>query len=209
MEHIVLLGDSIFDNESYVPGGEPVIEQLRACIRPGGRASLLAVDGSVISDVAKQLARLPEDPTRLVVSVGGNDALGHSGILDDAALSAADVFASLARIQREFIRAYREMLQAVAAARTPTVICTIYDSVPGLQQEALAALSVFNDAIIRAGVEHGLPILDLRFVCDEPRDYSSLSPIEPSETGGMKIVKAIVRVVRSHDFDRGETMIYR
>jgi hypothetical protein len=30
MPHIVLLGDSIFDNAAYVPGELPVIEQLRA-----------------------------------------------------------------------------------------------------------------------------------------------------------------------------------
>ena len=29
MNHVVLLGDSIFDNASYVPGKPPVIEQLR------------------------------------------------------------------------------------------------------------------------------------------------------------------------------------
>ena len=42
--------------------------------------TLLAVDGAIASDVRRQLERLPEDATHLVVSVGGNDArfINHS-----------------------------------------------------------------------------------------------------------------------------------
>jgi hypothetical protein len=45
MPHIVLLGDSIFDNAAYVPGEPPVIEQLRAHLPKNWQATLLAVDG--------------------------------------------------------------------------------------------------------------------------------------------------------------------
>ncbi len=34
--HVVLLGDSIFDNGVYVPGGPDVVTQLRAELPPGG-----------------------------------------------------------------------------------------------------------------------------------------------------------------------------
>src|SRR4051812_11712792 len=66
--HIVLLGDSIFDNASYVPGGPAVVEQLRGKLQRGWRASLLAVDGAVCDSVGSQLRRLPEDATHLFVS---------------------------------------------------------------------------------------------------------------------------------------------
>lgn len=78
MGHIVLLGDSIFDNARYVPGGPSVVEHLRRALPAAWRATLLAVDGSVAADVVRQLADLPADATHLVVSAGGNDALGHS-----------------------------------------------------------------------------------------------------------------------------------
>src|SRR6476659_6170002 len=81
MGHVVLLGDSIFDNARYVPDRPPVIEQLRRSLPVGWRATLLAVDGHVTNDVERQLCRLPADATHLVVSVGGNDALAESGIL--------------------------------------------------------------------------------------------------------------------------------
>src|SRR6188472_4484107 len=88
--HIVLLGDSIFDNARYVPGGPSVIEHLRRILPGGWRATLLARDGSVTADVARQLAAVPEDATHLVISAGGNDALEQgSVILHDPARSFA------------------------------------------------------------------------------------------------------------------------
>jgi hypothetical protein len=72
MGHVVLLGDSIFDNARYVPDRPPVVEQVRKCLPPGWRASLLAVDGHVTEDVLTQLTHLPSDATHLFVSAGGN-----------------------------------------------------------------------------------------------------------------------------------------
>jgi hypothetical protein len=207
MQHVVLLGDSIFDNAAYAPGRPPVIEQLRAWSLGGWRATLLAVDGAVVGDVPRQLARLPADATHLVVSAGGNDALENSGVIEESC-PAAEAFASLAEIQDRFRQGYREMLQAVLAVRKPTAICTIYDAVPGLLPQAVTALSVFNDVILREGFRVGLPILDLRLICDEARDYSSLSPIEPSEVGGAKIVQGIRRILMGHDFSRRESVVY-
>ena len=49
MKHIVLLGDSIFDNAAYVNGGPEVIEQLRSILPQDWQATLLAIDGNVCS----------------------------------------------------------------------------------------------------------------------------------------------------------------
>ena len=46
MPHIVLLGDSIFDNASYTSGGPDVISQVREILLKDWKATLLAVDGS-------------------------------------------------------------------------------------------------------------------------------------------------------------------
>jgi len=205
--HIVLLGDSIFDNAPYVPGKPPVVEQLQSLLPDGWNTTLLAVDGHVTNDVPGQLARFPEDGTHIVISVGGNDALQDSHIID-ARGSAAEAFDNAAEVQSRFRRDYRRMLNAVMAKRKPTVICTIYDTIHGLPRAAIAALSIFNDVILREGFRLGLPILDLRLICDQLDDYSELSPIEPSEKGGMKIARAIERVVMGHDFGQRESVVY-
>jgi hypothetical protein len=208
MSHLVLLGDSIFDNESYVPGGPPVIEQVRRALPRGGRATLLAVDGAVSASVASQLRQLPDDTTHLIVSVGGNDALRHSGILDQVRRPAGEVFAAMTDMQGEFRHDYREMLRAVLAVGAPAAVCTVYDAIPGLVAEAVTLLSLFNDVILREAARERLPVLDLRLVCDEPRDYSTVSPIEPSQHGGQKIAAAIARVANTHDFRRREWVVY-
>jgi hypothetical protein len=208
MPHVVLLGDSIFDNGSYVPGHPPVIEQLRAALPAAWQATLLAVDGNIAIDVVRQLARLPADATHLAISAGGNDALVASSILAQPARSVSEVLHELAGIQSEFRREYREMLAAVLARRLPTVVCTIYDAIPGLEADAAAALGFFNDVILREAIAAGLPVLDLRLVCRDADDYSRLSPIEPSHLGGRKLALALARILATHEFSGGLAVVY-
>jgi hypothetical protein len=189
--HVVLLGDSIFDNAAYVAGGVDVVTQLRDRLPEGSRASLLAVDGAVVGGVARQLDRVPADATELVISAGGNDALGASGVLRQPARSVADAVAALAAVQAGFAAGYEGMLDAALARGLPTAICTIYDAnYPEPDRRVIvAALALFNDAITRAAFARGLSLIDLRLICDRPDDYAN--PIEPSVRGGAKIAAAI------------------
>ncbi len=207
-QHIVLLGDSIFDNAAYVPGEPAVVDQLRAELPAGSLATLCAVDGDITPRVNAQLRQVPRDATHLVVSVGGNDALSAAHITHAPAAPAAHLFDELAKIQAQFRRHYREMLQAVIARGRPTVVCTIYDAVPGLERGSVTALSVFNDVILRLAIEQGVPVIDLRQVCTDDADYSPLSPIEPSCVGGAKIAAAIAKVVAEHDFSQRGCRVY-
>jgi len=92
----VLLGDSIFDNGAYTSGGPDVIAQLRSLVPTGWKATLLAIDGARTEDVARQLDRLPPDASHLVLSIGGNDALAHSELLEGPAASAPQLLGFLA-----------------------------------------------------------------------------------------------------------------
>ena len=197
MPHIVLLGDSIFDNAAYVPGGPDVVAQLRESLPAGWSASLLAVDGAVIDGVARQLARLPADATHLVVSAGGNDALGHSDLLERRATSSPQVLGWLADAAEGFETRYRRMLDAILARRLPLTLCTIYNGNlgPPVNRLAATALAVFDDVILRVATEWSLPVIELRLVCTEPSDYAN--PIEPSVQGGAKIARAVARALTS------------
>jgi lysophospholipase L1-like esterase len=209
MNHIVLLGDSVFDNKAYVDGGLDVIEQIRRQIPAGWKASLLAVDGSVVENVRKQSLDLPDDATHLVISAGGNDAILNAGILQQKVASSAEVLDKLADIAGEFERHYREMLQSVLSLNKPTAVCTIYYPripEPFTQKIAVAALATFNDVIIRLAFQSGVPLIDLRLVCDENSDYAN--EIEPSEKGGGKIANAIVRLVSDHNFESRRTEVF-
>ncbi len=195
MPHVVLLGDSIFDNAAYVPDGTAVIEQLHSALSSDWSATLLAIDGDVTGDVNVQLNGLPADASHLVVSCGGNDALGYLSVLDQKVDDVSQALALFATIRDDFRAQYREMLMKVVAHRLPIRVCTVYDRVPGLEPRQQAALAMFNEVIFREALEAGVELIDLRLICSEIADYSELSPIEPSERGGAKIVSAITGIL--------------
>ena len=196
MGHVVLLGDSIFDNGAYTRGGPEVIAQLRSMLPSAWRATLLAVDGDRIDDVSRRLDRLPSDATHLVLSVGGNDALAYGDLLDRPAQSSSEVLGLLADAADSFERAYRRLIGRLLELQLPLTVCTIYNgNFPDREFRRIAstALRVFNDVIVRVAFEHGLGIVDLRLVCTEPSDYAN--PIEPSSEGGRKIALSIREAV--------------
>ena len=152
------------------------MRQLRDKLPAGAKATLAAVDGATTAGVARQLERLPADATHLVVSAGGNDALGNIGVLEDSSRSIADALTRLAAIGDGFGRGYRAMLGSVLDRGRPTALCTIYDPRypdPRLQRLAVTGLALFNDVITRAAFAHGLPVLDLRLICDEDADFAN------------------------------------
>ena len=208
MAHVVLLGDSIFDNAPYVPDRPAVIDQLRERLPKGWMATLLAVDGDVTGDVSKQLEKLPDDATDLIVSCGGNDALSYWSLLSEPAQSVAEVLDRFSSIREEFRENYRDMLRCVMQTKRNVTVCTVYDCVPGLEAAAHAALSMFNEVILREAVAAQLSIIDLRLVCTEASDYSELSSIEPSHIGGAKIVGVICNLLSGDTLSNGSTAIH-
>jgi GDSL-like Lipase/Acylhydrolase family len=193
MTHVVLLGDSIFDNGAYVGAGDPdVIGQLRAILPGDWRATLNAVDGAGMSDIRGQIARLPRDASHLVVSVGGNDALAEAGVLEEKTNSIAGALDALVAVRERFQQGYRVMLAQVLEQKLPTAICTIYEARfpdPDLRRRAAAGLMLINDCIIREAFANDVTLIDLRFICDSDLDFAN--PIEPSVHGGAKIARAV------------------
>ena len=103
-----------------------------------------------------------------------------------------DALGILTEVRQKFQRGYRAMLWEALGLNLPVAVCTIYDALPGLSVEAQTALSIFNDTITNEAAAAGISVVDLRHICTEAGDYSDLSPIEPSEQGGLKIAQAIV-----------------
>lgn len=207
MSHIVLLGDSIFDNAPYTQGGPDVISQVRQLLPAESRASLLAVDGATTDDIPSQLKRMP-DASHLVLSVGGNNALMNSSILHTPADSTTQALTALANVSRGFEEKYRHVVELCRKPRLPLALCTIYNGCfpdREFQRIISTALMVFNDVILRVAFEFGLPVIDLRFVCSSPADYAN--PIEPSSVGGAKIARAIVGLVSRRQTDGTDTLV--
>lgn len=192
MSHIVLLGDSVFDNGVYVGNGPDVVRQLREILPAGWRVSMVAVDGAKIADVQAQLPELPADASHLAVSIGGNDALRDSDVLNEPVRSVTEALHKVAAVRDAFRTDYRAMLDAVLGRKLPLAVCTIYDPrfTDALQRRIGAtALAVLNDAITREAFARDVALIDLRVLCDNDEDFAN--PIEPSVQGGAKIARGI------------------
>src|SRR5215218_7903496 len=126
MAHVVLLGDSVFDDAADVGHAPEVRQQTEQALSSiKGKVTLLARDGAVIAGIAQQLRMVPRGASHLVVSVGGNDVLPEAGVLEATASSVADALQKLAVVGDIFNRAYASMLDEVSKARLPTAVCTI------------------------------------------------------------------------------------
>ena len=209
MRHIVLLGDSILDNAAYTGGGPDVTAQLHRLMLGVDCVTLLAKDGDMTIDVERQLKKLPEGATHLILSVGGNDALMNSDFLAEEARSVAQVLLQARALADAFAFAHCEVLKLLHQSGLPFAVCTIYDANFADSQTAqlvATALALFNEAITRNAIEFGAPLIDLRHICVENDDYAN--EIEPSVMGGEKIARAIWRVVEEHDWSKRRTTIY-
>lgn len=214
MPHLVLLGDSIFDNAHYTSGGPDVVSQVRDLLPSGWGASLLAIDGATTANIPDQMQRLPKECSHLVLSVGGNNALMEAsrlgisffGMTGEPNSQSLD---SLADISDAFESQYRSAVDVCLRPGLPLGVCTIYNGCfpdPSYQRIASVALAIFNDAITRVAIERDLPVIDLRSICAASADYAN--PIEPSSIGGEKIAKVIVALVTGrHDETYGARIL--
>ncbi len=209
MKHVVLLGDSILDNAAYTDGGPDVAAQLHRLMAADDCVTLLATDGDMTVDIARQLKHLPPDATHLVISVGGNDALMNSDFLMEEAGSVAEVLLKSRAIADAFGLAHAEVMKLLEKTGLPLIVCTIYDANfadARTGQLVATGLALFNESITRNAVEFGAPLIDLRLVCGECADYAN--EIEPSVRGGGKIARAIWRALEQHDWKSKRTTIY-
>ncbi len=194
---LFLLGDSILDNAAYVgPGGKAVIDHCRARFDGRGIAlHLYALDGAAADDVPDQVrAAAPGTGDLVVLSAGGNDALGHQHLLDDAPrrTSFGALLTRLGEYREAFRTAYAGALDSVSATGADAIACSIYNGAfpePEMAARAAAGVALFNDVIFQEADRRGLATIDLRNVCTEAAHYANT--IEPGDAGGARIAEAI------------------
>lgn len=158
--HIILLGDSIFDNAGYVDSGESVIEQLKAKTPVDCNATLLAVDGDITSDVYSQLDLMPDDTTHAFLSIGGNDALRIVNVLQESVSTVGEAMEVFTEIRLDFQKKYRKLIAQIKQKVAQLIICTVHDSVPDLEPRALTALSMFNEIILKEAFAINASVID-------------------------------------------------
>ncbi len=223
MNKVALLGDSIIDNKTYVEDGEySVLEHLESL--SDLEFSQIAVDGDTTAEVlGNQLDHLEEDSDFIVLSIGGNDLLGHLHLLVDEINK--HTFSRNLEIMNSFVEPIRARYEAIVERlimkQGKVLLCTVYngdfergsgyetleinqqftstfgDMFEGVQEAAGVIARVFNDIVYSTGNKFGVEVLELREIFTGSADYAN--PIEPSHIGGEKFAKKILEWISSHE----------
>lgn len=200
---ITLLGDSILDNAPYTQPEPDTTAHLGRMLGDQWSVVRLAQDGAMMAHVSAQIDQMPDPADVTVLSIGGNDATAHIGLLNRRVNTSAAVLHELLTIADDFEEAYEAVLQAVIPRSNRTIVCTIYEvqlEPPPFARLARVPLAVLNDRIIRTATRLRADVLELRSVCTTPDDF--VLQIEPSPTGARKIAEAISNAVLQEAGDR-------
>jgi lysophospholipase L1-like esterase len=189
---LVLLGDSILDNDIYVLDGKSVYSYLRNELPESCQLLKLAVDGYTSQDTINQLSYIPDSATHIVLSVGGNDALKLIPLLQTKINNIESALNKLVSIEKDFRKHYSALISKIVKTNAKLYVLNIYNEVPNLEEHKKIIISIFNDIISEEAAKRSIPLIDLRVLCSNKEDYSDISSLEPSEIGSNKIAREII-----------------
>jgi len=193
---LALIGDSILDNDIYVSEGKSIYDFLKLYLPQEFKLTKLAIDGATSDTVKAQLENIPESITHIVISIGGNDALKLIPLLDekteDLNSALSKITPSVEHFRKNFSFILKQLSNLNSDNNLNLYVLNIYNSIPKLEIEKKLIISIFNDVISEEATRLSIPIIDLRSLLIENSDFSTLSPLEPSEIGGNKIAKKIM-----------------
>eukprot|EP01084_Bolivina_argentea_P135312 238461_1 len=212
-EHIALIGDSIFDNITYVRDNDPdVVQQLKHKITDlNWTANNYAVDGAITEEImSNQLHTIPKDVTTIIVSSGGNDGLNSLYELTSNLSNWLpwNFTRLLWKTRQDFQHVYSNTLQSLTQRfpNSKIICCTIYypmfTEYSGIiQAVSNIGVNIMGSVIINSALKYGnIPVIDLRYIFDKKEDYAN--SIEPGVPGGDKITNNIIHIVKNHDFNK-------
>jgi hypothetical protein len=208
--NVVLLGDSVLDNKAYVQAHEPDVRtQLAMLLGDAHEVTLCASNRSTTVDVLDQLDTIPEGATHLVVTMGGDNLIDQLTYVDAPASTTKESLIIMSALSEQFRKLYNESLQSILKLGIPTIACTMHD--PHFDDDTILAVSVvalqvFNDCIYQEASQAGIPLIELRSICNKEADFAN--SIELSAVGGQKLADVIERVLESHDFSIKRTQVY-
>jgi|LakMenE18May11ns_1017448.scaffolds.fasta_scaffold9679545_2 hypothetical protein len=188
---IVLLGDSILKNNSYVPNGKAVDNILQErSLKNDKNIELysLAVNNSKIVDVYSQINKMPLDinikSTTIFLSSGGNDIL--SFYVDQQGDTSDTGFLNT------MLADYKKLIKSIQTRMDlcQIVLLDIYYPTSKQFAQYKPILEKWNSLIADYARENSFGLLQISQVVTSDDDFTL--GIEPSEKGGEKIAQSIL-----------------
>ena len=184
---IVLLGDSILKNNSYVKNGQSIEDILRE--NKGDNLYCLALNNSTIVDVYSQIDSIPlelnNENTTIFLSSGGNDILSQYVDKHDSDVSDTHILNVI------FI-AYKKMVKSLCAKmnKVKIVLIDIYYPTSNQFSQYKPIVQDWNKMLEKYAREKSYGLIQISKSVTASDDFT-LS-IEPSEKGGEKIARSIL-----------------
>ena len=185
--NIVLLGDSILKNNSYVKNGQSIEDILRE--KKGDNLYCLALNNSTVVDVYSQIDGIPieinNENTRIFLSSGGNDILSQYVDKHDSDVSDRNILNVI------FI-AYKKMVKSLSVKmdKTKLVLIDIYYPTSNQFSQYKPIIQDWNNMLEKYARENSYGLIQISKSVTASDDFT-LS-IEPSEKGGEKIARSIL-----------------
>lgn len=186
--NIILLGDSILDNKSYVLSKKSVVNIIKE--RNQGETYCYARDGATISDVYKQIEFIPSEiNASIYLSVGGNDILNHYENCKDCFID---------KISNDFLHStiaiYRDLVKSITI-RFPNnkiYLLDIYYPNDEKYQIYHNIVSQWNNMLYNFALNNKniTGVLKISNILTKNNDFAF--NIEPSQQGGYKIAEKII-----------------
>ena len=183
-KNIILIGDSMLQNKSYVTNGKSITNILEK-ITPQNTIFNYAVDGTTISGGYHQITKIPiefnNSNTCIFLSAGGNDIIdrAQSGSTNENIDSIFDD--------------YCKMVQSLKTKMNESKITLLTLYYPYSKDYHLyyGMIKDWNKKLETFAKDKGFGILKTNNLLGYPTDFTS--NIEPSETGGEKIATSILQ----------------
>jgi lysophospholipase L1-like esterase len=191
---IVLLGDSILKNNNYVGTGESVEDLLSNQQSKSQKIVVLAKDDATIATTYSQLdaitSDLNTDKTSVFLSIGGNDIINAYSLQGDQPVNPNVIYMIFYKYQ-QLVDAIRTKLPKVNI-----ILLDLYFPLKIDYTKYYRVIKSWNKMLVNYVSNSPNNITGLIKISDLLTHSSDFaSDIEPSESGGKKIVDQIISMV--------------
>jgi len=181
--HIVLLGDSIFQNNNYVPKSKSVEYLLKEKLSIP--SLVLAQDNAIIYDIPKQYNSMPLNlnakTTNLYISIGGNDLLN---LYEHNNTNNSKLFNMVWEIYKKTI------LMLIDSTQCNIILTDIYFITDPNYSKYIPMIKKWNSNLYQFADQHKLNVFKISKILTQPKDFTN--SIEPSVIGGNKMVNSFI-----------------
>ncbi len=180
---VILLGDSIFQNEGYVKDENTIEYKLKNKMN----SLVLAKDDSRIEDIITQYNEIPEDlnepNTYLFISIGGNDLLNYyvTYQYDSDDLSKFNI------VWEKYVR---EINKIINRTKCTVVLTDLYYVYEKTYHKYYNIIDAWNNNLERFSKKKNILLYKISELVKREKDYVNI--IEPSKYGSQIIVDNIV-----------------